>query len=201
MSESLTAHDSTIREPLFDFLEEKYGKIRILEEKQIGNVRADVVMVTPDALYGLEIKSDNDSYTRLEAQVKNYNLYYDYNIVAVGSSHAGHIAEHVPEWWGIISVEEINGKLDFYVLREAKPNPKVKPAYKIKILWRPELARIQAKNRLPVYKEKSKSFVQKAVLDRVPEEILWAQVSEELFERDYNTIENEIKEFKGKKKK
>ena len=201
MSESLTAHDSTIREPLFDFLEEKYGKIRILEEKQIGKVRADVVMVTPDALYGIEIKSDNDSYTRLEAQVKNYNLYYDYNIVAVGSSHAGHIAEHVPEWWGIISVEEINGKLDFYVLREAKQNPKVKPAYKIKILWRPELARIQAKNRLPVYKEKSKSFVQKAVLDRVPEEILWVQVSEELFERDYNTIENEIKEFKGKKKK
>lgn len=49
-AESLTAHDSTIREPLFDFLEEKYGKIRIIEEKTIGRVRADVVMVTPEAL-------------------------------------------------------------------------------------------------------------------------------------------------------
>ena len=29
-------YDKDIREPLFDFLEEMYGKIRILEEKQIG---------------------------------------------------------------------------------------------------------------------------------------------------------------------
>ena len=29
--------DKDIREPLFGFLEEMYGKIRILEEKQIGN--------------------------------------------------------------------------------------------------------------------------------------------------------------------
>ena len=39
-------HDSDIREPLFDFLEESLGKIRILEEKQTGRARADVVMVT-----------------------------------------------------------------------------------------------------------------------------------------------------------
>ena len=30
-------YDKDIREPLFDFLEEMYGKIRILEEKQIGS--------------------------------------------------------------------------------------------------------------------------------------------------------------------
>ena len=28
-------HDRDIREPLFDFLEDTYGKIRILEEKKI----------------------------------------------------------------------------------------------------------------------------------------------------------------------
>ena len=51
-------HDSDIREPLFDFLEERLGKIRILEEKQIGRARADVVMVTERYIYGIEIKSD-----------------------------------------------------------------------------------------------------------------------------------------------
>ena len=40
--------DKDIREPLFDFLEEMCGKIRILEEKQIGKSRADIVMVQPD---------------------------------------------------------------------------------------------------------------------------------------------------------
>ena len=58
--------DKDIREPLFDFLEETYGKVRILEEKTMGKSRADVVMVTPDALYGIEIKSDADTYARLE---------------------------------------------------------------------------------------------------------------------------------------
>ncbi len=195
-AESLTAHDSTIREPLFEFLEEKYGKIRIIEEKTIGRVRADVVMVTPDALFGIEIKSDNDTYDRLKKQVKNYNLYYDYNIVAVGSTHAMHVAEHVPDWWGIISIEEINGRLDFYVVREPQKNPKVKPERKISILWRSELADIQKKNNLPAYKGKSKAYVQAVILDRVPEDVLWKLASEELFERDYTTIADEIKDYR-----
>ena len=51
-----TLYDKDIREPLFDFLEEQYGKVRILEEKNIGRVRADVVMITEDALYGMQLK-------------------------------------------------------------------------------------------------------------------------------------------------
>ena len=93
-------HDRDIREPLFEFLEETYGRIRILEEKTMGKSRADIVMVTPEYLYGIEIKSDADTYARLARQVKDYDSYYDYNIVVVGSSHALHIEEHVPDYWG-----------------------------------------------------------------------------------------------------
>ena len=74
-------YDKDIREPLFDFLEDSFGKVRILEEKRTGSARADVVMITPDFLYGIEIKSDADTYARLEKQVKNYNWYYDRNIM------------------------------------------------------------------------------------------------------------------------
>ena len=98
--------DKDIREPLFEFLEERYGKVRILEEKTVGSSRADVVMVIPDKIVGIEIKSDADTYTRLERQVADYDLYFDQNIVVVGSTHASHVAEHVPDYWGIISVEE-----------------------------------------------------------------------------------------------
>lgn len=93
-------HDRDIREPLFEFREETYGRIRILEEKTMGKSRADIVMVTPEYLYGIEIKSDADTYARLARQVKDYDSYYDYNIVVVGSSHALHIEEHVPDYWG-----------------------------------------------------------------------------------------------------
>ena len=96
--------DKDIREPLFDFLEDTYGKVRIIEEKTMGRSRADLVMVTEKSLVGIEIKSDADTYARLATQVKDYDKYYDCNIAVVGSSHGIHIKEHVPEYWGIITV-------------------------------------------------------------------------------------------------
>ncbi len=38
-------HDKDIREPLFEFLEETFGKVRIIEEKTMGRSRADIVMM------------------------------------------------------------------------------------------------------------------------------------------------------------
>lgn len=98
--------DKDIREPLFDFLEEMCGKIRILEEKQIGKSRTDIVMVLP------------------------------------------------------------------------------------------ELAHIQELNEMPKYKEKSKQFVIDKIAERIPEDTLSKQISNALFERDYNEIEHVIQEFK-----
>jgi len=198
--------DADIREPLFEFLDEIYGKNRILEEKTIGRSRADVVMITDDALYGIEIKSDADTYTRLEGQVKDYDKFYDYNIVAVGSSHGEHIHEHVPDYWGIITIDEVDGKPDFYFLRKPELNPKAKLINKLYILWRPELVELQAMNDMPKYKEKSKEFVIKNIVERTtyPEDkkgrleasMIQLQLCHLLMERDYTTIADKILEFR-----
>ena len=128
---------------------------------------------------------DADSYTRLAAQVKNYDKYYDENYLVVGSTHALHASEHVPAYWGIISVELINEEVDFYRVREAEPNPKVKLKSKISLLWKSEFSHILAENKMPKYAQKSKKFIAEKLIDKVPEEILHTQISEELFERDY----------------
>ena len=198
--------DADIREPLFEYLETSYGKVRILEEKNTGMSRADVVMVVENALYGIEIKSDADTYARLASQVKDYDKFYDRNIVVVGSSHAMHIDEHVPEYWGIISVEEIDGALDFYVKREPKDNPKANLKNKLSFLWRPELAILQELNDMPKYKEKSKAFVIDRIVERteyeknikgyIDKNRLDYQISHLLFERDYNTIAETIKNYR-----
>lgn len=201
-------YDKDIRESLFDFLEDTYGKNRIIEEKQMGKSRADVVMVLEDSLWGIEIKSDADTYARLERQVKDYNRFFDYNIVAVGSSHGKHIAEHVPEYWGIITIEE-GPEVDFYILREPKPNPKREKAVKfrnqVSMLWRPEIAHILEINKLPKYNYLSKAKVVLKLIEKIPEEQLKRQLCAELFERDYNTIKERIAEYRktseNKKKK
>jgi hypothetical protein len=221
--------DKDIREALFDYLELEYGKTRIYEEKMIGKSRADVYMVITGALIGIEIKSDADTYTRLDSQIKDYDKYFDYNLVVVGSSHASHIEEHVPDYWGIITVDEIEGKADFYFLRQPEHNKKMKIERKLELLWRPELGIILERFGMPKYAGQSKPYVRKKIIEwtktpptkaevtrikraareagvepDIPEtklnpEELNDEISELLFERDYEKLLADIKEYQKEK--
>ena len=82
------------------------------------------------------------------------------------------------------------------VVREMLANPHVDLTRKIRILWRPELYSIQQKYHLPEYKQKSKAFVQKKLVEKLPEMILNEQISQKLFERDYTQIAEEIRNYK-----
>ena len=86
--------------------------------------------------------------------------------------------------------------MDFYILREASPNPSRCLRAKLSLLWRPELAHIQKINQMPKYREKSKAFVIEKILSLVPEQLLHEQISHELFERDYTTIEESIRQYR-----
>jgi hypothetical protein len=221
--------DKDIREPLFDFLELQYGKTRIIEEKMIGKSRADVIMVITGGLVGLEIKSDADTYARLESQIKDYERYFDYNIVVVGSSHANHVSEHVPDTWGIITVDEVDGQADFYFLRRPTLNKKMKLNKKLELLWRPELAILLERFNMPSYKQQGKPFVRKKLIEwtklpltqvdinkikkaakevgvepdipetRIDSVALNSEISELLFERDYEKLLAEIAAFRKAK--
>ena len=69
-------------------------------------------------------------------------------------------------------------------------------ALKIQILWRPELNRLLEQNGLPMYRQKSEQFVRNILSESIDADILNRQISEQLFERDYNTIEEEIETFR-----
>ena len=75
-----TIYDRDIRQPLCDYLELKFGIVRFLDEIQFWRSRVDLIMVCPECLCGIEIKSDTDTYVRLSRQVKDYDRYFDHNI-------------------------------------------------------------------------------------------------------------------------
>ncbi len=182
-------HDSDIRDNLCLYLEEKYGEVRFFEELSMGKSRADIVMVTRDAIYGIEIKSDADTYARLKRQVRDYNKYFDYNLLVIGSTHATHAFEHVPKHWGIVSVELINNKMDFYPIRDSDKSSKVTLKNQLSLLWRREIAQIQQINQLHKYAGKSRAFVEEYVLETVPHDLLKQQMINILFERDYTIFD------------
>lgn len=246
--------DKDIREPLFDFLEEFYGKIRIFEEKVTGISRTDALGVIDGQLIGFEIKSDSDTYTRLKRQTADYDLLCDVNYLVVGKSHRRQADQHIPAHWGIICVYEENeteneipeadtGKRK--IRRKAGPapdakilsnrtgeeiseinmaadikeeklppeekkriiveidqipgvNPNVKIERQLDLLWRPELATLQEWNEMPKYAQKSKAFVREKILERVPQETLKRQITDLLFERDYEALLAQIREVQKK---
>ena len=75
--------------------------------------------------------------------------------------------------------------MDFYRIREAKSNPKARLKNKMSMLWKSEFSHILAVNKMPKYAQKSKKFIAEKLMEKVPEDALHEQISEELFERDY----------------
>ena len=179
-------YDSDIRDDLCFFFERKYEKVGFFNELVIGRSRADIVLITTDALIGVEIKSDADTYVRLPKQIKDYDRFFDMNYVVAGGTHGNHILEHVPDHWGVITVDEVDGKPDFYELREPGISPKVRLTNQMGLLWRSEFANIQKINGLYKYADKSKMYVKKYIMDKVDHDLLKKQMIEELFDRDYS---------------
>ena len=184
-------YDKDIREPLSYYLEDRFGKIRILEEVRIARARADVIMVTPDEIIGIEIKSNADTYDRLKGQIRNYNRFCDRNYIVVGPRHAGHVSEHIPAFWGILCIYQDNGRIITEELREALPNPKVKQADQLSLIWKSELSNILAAGRLPKYAQKSKAFIRTKLLEKMEWSELKALLCNELFERDYTVFDSD----------
>lgn len=177
-----------LRDALCEFFEEYYGKIRFLEEKNIGKVRADIIAVLPDGLCGIEIKSHSDSYTRLAAQINGYDQYCDFSYLCAGSIHS-HAEEHIPPEWGLVSMTVRKG-VSFQIVRTPQKNPKDVMKNQLTLLWRSELSDILREENLPRYTGKGKKFICDALLKKVPHERLKARLCECLFERDYTKYEN-----------
>ncbi len=182
--------DADIRPLLFDFLDERHGKVRTYEELYIGDCRADVYAVLPDRTVGFEIKSDADTYARLEKQTRFYDRYCDYCYAVVGGTHTK-IAEHIPAYWGIITVTETEGTFSLSEQRAPEKSPKVETKYKLNLMWRRELALLLLINSLPKYAQKSRKFVADHLIEKVPEETLCTQIYDLLFERDYTVFEDQ----------
>ena len=188
--------DIDIREPLFDYLDERYKKVRTIEEKTIKNSRADVIAVVDGELIGFEIKSDNDSYTRLKTQIKDYDQFCDRCYIVVGERHV-QVEKHVPDYWGIIFVNEEN----VIVERDAEKSPKVKLYNQLDLLWRNELAEIQEKEGLPKLTGTKRRVIYDRLVSTAGEPTIKRDMTEQLFERDYTIYDTGIVKKKRKAKR
>lgn len=177
-------NDKSIRQILISYLKSTNDEIRIYQEKSVGSSICDVMAVT-DELTGYEIKSDLDNYSRLDEQVRAYNMFFDYNYIVVSHKHISSAQKKVPAEWGIIAVFEDNIKVE----RKAMLNPSVSRRRQLSILWKLELKNLLVINSLPLYAQKEKGYIADKIASMVDSDILGKQIARELMDRDYSVYD------------
>lgn len=107
-----------------------------------GENRADIAVINRHFV-GYEIKSNNDSLSRLEEQIKSYNTIFDKACIVVGDRYIKTIHNYIPPWWGIIMASKSNSAIvSFDVIRKADMNKSIDPISIARLLWRNEALEI-----------------------------------------------------------
>lgn len=156
--------DAEIRSALRAYLLARYAgeaDTALIEELGLcrGQVRIDLAVVN-GLLHGFEIKSDRDSLRRLPPQAEVYSRVFERMTLVVGNRHLTEAMEVVPDWWGILRIDQRRAGLAFRVVRRGRRNPARDPRALVELLWRDEaLSLLAAREAARGVRSKPRSFV------------------------------------------
>ncbi|MBK8088087.1 MAG: sce7726 family protein [Chitinophagaceae bacterium] len=110
-----------------------------------GEIRADIAVLN-GKLVGYEIKTENDTLTRLPAQVTAYNEVFDKAYIIISKNHLEKALETIPEWWGIYMIKvNSDSQYFFSCVRNAKINRQIKSFSLSQLLWKAEALEVANK--------------------------------------------------------
>lgn len=100
---------SILKEMITTFLLSRDNNGTIGYEVMYGSSRrvADMVFISKGHSYAIEIKSEFDTTTRLENQLQEYQLLFDYVLIFIAPKHLGAINAILPEYVGLYSISNV----------------------------------------------------------------------------------------------
>ena len=184
--EDYKLNDKDIRKIIYDSFSHGKDENRIIEEFPMGDSRADMLLVTKTKLIGLEIKSDRDSFVRLERQIKDYEKFFDTNYLVVGTYHVEEALRTVPAHWGIYEVYETgDGTYAMEVVRSASMALKDNTEEKLYLLWRNELMKIVRDYRLAKGNLQRKDKMISKITRGLTVPVIQSEICSALINREY----------------
>ena len=140
--------DADIRRVLRQQLENSFkadDATMIIEELGLcrGIVRVDIAVVN-GVLKGYEIKSDQDTLSRLAAQAETYNRVFETMTVVVAERHLRAAEMLIPGWWAIqvATTRHSSSPLIIEHVRAESTNPCVDAGSLVQLLWRDEVLEV-----------------------------------------------------------
>jgi hypothetical protein len=126
-----------------------------------GYVRADYLVVSPDALSIIEIKSDADTLRRFGEQLRVYSAFADRAALVVGWTLAAAALRSVPWWCEVWLAEKPPAsETRLILLREGARNPDVNTYGLASMLPVDEARKIAVDAGLPIQDSRGKEFRQ-----------------------------------------
>ena len=180
--------DADIRPALMDFLSAETssdGELNCVEELGIcgGESRVDFAVLS-SSIHGYEIKSESDSLTRLHKQIDYYCRALAFVTAVVAEKHCNPLLESIPDWWGVLLVNETSERIEVVRARIPKRNPSLDPYAVAQFLWRDEALELLSVQGLDSgVRAKPRKFLWEKLCKSIEIDELVSVVSEKLQQR------------------
>lgn len=134
--------DPDIRLALLTYLRDLHAgdpDTLVVEEVTVchGSSRVDLAVVN-GSLHGFEIKSQHDTLSRLQSQLRDYGCVFETVTLVIGVKHLTGILGGLPSWCGIILAHRVEGLVTLEPFREPTRNLHRDPYSLAQLLWRDE---------------------------------------------------------------
>lgn len=135
-------NDREIRDKLLEILRANKGNIKIINELDLHGAVVDIAVIRKKYFCGYEIKSDKDNLSRLPIQMQIYDWMLDKITIVVGISKLPEVKRIIPDFWGIMTASNGNGKITITEKRKPKLNKYISKTWLAKKLWRSDIVNI-----------------------------------------------------------
>ena len=103
-----------------------------------GCFRADISVLN-GKIIGYEIKTANDTLSRLASQVEAYGKIFNEAFLIVAEKHFEKALKIIPEWWGVYLIRQLSDNtIQFDCFRKAKKNSFLDSYSIAQLLWKDE---------------------------------------------------------------
>lgn len=169
---ALRGKESKINSPIYKICQKDSSTI-VVDELCINNstVRADMVAINGE-LHCFEIKSDADTFKRLDNQMSNYLNVFDQIYFITTEKHIEKIANSLPECVGVYEIKIKNGNISFERLKAAQKNINTNNHSILNLLWNIEIKYLMKSINLKGYSKMTHYDICNAILDIITEEDL-----------------------------
>lgn len=181
--------ERVVKYALVDALKQKHDTV--LFEMPVLDSRIDVCRLNGHS-YAYEIKTEYDNFSRLDKQLHDYAMVYEYVYVVVPYQCYDAVVNMIPDYCGIrlMKHDRENGSTRFYAKRSAKKSPEISPEAQLSCLSKKSLGNIFKRAKIKEVPFAREERVEQIINRYAPETVnrMFKQEVKHIYEGNWNFV-------------